>query len=174
VTALSPITRSSLAAETPLHPAWLNADAAGHRVTIDLIAGWNRVNDGLNFNGYAKGTMRVVVPLGWTIELVFKNADTRMAHSVVVTKPYDETDMPNVAGATAAALKRGYTKNPTGGVFAPEGDTIHFPAATAGDYDFFCGAPGHGHRGMWTRLTIDANATGPYVTLAPNTAAERP
>jgi uncharacterized cupredoxin-like copper-binding protein len=153
------------AAETSLHPTWLTTDATGHRVAIDLVAGWNDVNDGLNFKGYAKGAMTVVVPVGWTVDLVFKNADKKMPHSVVVTKAYGEDDMPNVAGATAAALRHAYARNPTGGLFAPHGDTARFAANAAGDYDFFCGAPGHGRRGMWTRLTVDANTAAPYVTV---------
>jgi hypothetical protein len=43
---------------------------------------------------------------------------------------------------------------------------VAFEADEAGDYLWFCGVPGHGQSGMWTRFAVAADAEAPYVTVA--------
>ena len=163
--ALMAVCRLAGATEQRLVPSWMTVDTARHSVRLDIVSGWNADNGGLNFNGYSSGAMTVVVPLGWSVELAFRNADKTQPHSLVVTRAYGADDMPNVAGVDEAAIRRAYTKNPMGGIFAPGSDSMRFVAKTAGRFDLFCGAPGHGRAGMWTHFTVDAAASSPYVLI---------
>jgi hypothetical protein len=164
-----------MAADQRLVPSWMSVDAAAHRVRLDIVAGWNGANERLNFNGYAEGDATVVVPLGWTVDLAFKNDDERMPHSLVVTKAYGTDEMPNVAGLDQVAIRRASTQNPGGGTFAPNTDTARFTANKDGDgaFFFFCGAPGHGRAGMWMRFTVDDTAAAPYLLVAEKGASGR-
>jgi hypothetical protein len=146
-------------------PSWMKIEAAAHLVRLNIVSGWNANNGGLNYNGYHSGDMTVVVPLDWSVDIAFKNNDAMLPHSLVVTKPYKEDEFPDLAGADQVALPRAYTDNPEQGIPSPKTDTLHFVAKTAGDFYFFCGAPGHGHGGMWTKLKIDPAATAPYVDI---------
>ena len=167
VVTLALLLAPAASAEEKLTPNWMKADAAAKKVKLDIIAGFNANNGALNFNGYFTGDMTVVVPVGWTVEIAFKNNDAMLPHSLLVTKPYPPDHVPEIAGTDQVAIPRAYTDNPDQGIPSPKTDRVTFTAKTAGDYDFFCGAPGHGQGGMWTRFTVDAAATTPYVTLAP-------
>jgi hypothetical protein len=152
-------------AETPLVPSWMKIDKAARSVRLDIIAGWNANNGALNFNGYFGGDMTAVVPLGWTVDIAFKNTDAMLPHSLLVTKPFKEDEMPDLAGLNQVAIPRAYTNNPEEGLPAPKTDTVHFVTKEAGDFYLFCGAPGHGHGGMWVKLKIDAAADAPYIVV---------
>jgi sulfocyanin len=164
----------SARAQSELHPSWLMADAGAKRTRIDIIAGYNANNGALNFNGYFTGDMTIVVPVGWTVEVEFKNNDAMLPHSLLVTKPYPRDHVPEIAGVNEVAIPRAYTNNPDQGIPAPKGDKVSFKAQAPGDYWFFCGAPGHGQGGMWTKFKIDAAASAPSVTIAQGAEAGRP
>jgi hypothetical protein len=165
---------ASARAQSELHPSWLQADAGTKKVRIDIIAGFNANNGALNFNGYFTGDMTVVVPVGWTVEVDFKNNDAMLPHSLLVTKPYLRDHVPAIAGINEVAIPRAYTDNPDQGIPAPKGDKVTFKAQAPGEYWFFCGAPGHGQGGMWTKFKIDAGASAPSVTIAQGAEAGRP
>ena len=149
-------------------PFWIASNA------LDVVAGFNANNGALNFNGYFTGDMTVVVPVGWSVEIDFKNNDAMLPHSLLVTKPYPPDHVPDVAGADQVAIPRAYTDNPDQGIPSPKTDKVNFTVKAAGEYDFFCGAPGHGQGGMWTRFVVDAAATAPYVTIAAGAEPGRP
>ena len=161
-------------AQSELHASWLTADAQAKRVHIDIVAGWNANNGALNFNGYFTGDMTIVVPVGWTVELDFKNNDAMLPHSLLLTKPYPPGHVPEIAGVNEVAIPRAYTNNPDQGIPAPKGDKVSFKAQAPGDYWFFCGAPGHGKGGMWTKFKTDPAANAPSVTIAQGAEAGRP
>lgn len=150
-----------------LVPSWMKSDAAQKHVTLDIVAGFNANNGALNYNGYYTGDMTVVVPAGWTVDIHFRNNDAMLPHSLVVTKAFAPNHFPDHAGIDQVAIPRAYTDNPDQGIPSPKTDTVTFAAKTPGDFYFFCGAPGHGQAGMWTKLTVDPAATAPYVALAP-------
>jgi sulfocyanin len=154
-------------------PSWMQVDASAKLVKLDIIAGFNANNGALNFNGYYTGDMTVTVPLAWTVEITFHNHDGMLPHSLLVTKPYPLDQMPDLGSVNEVAIPRAYTVNPEQGIFAPKSDTLRFRATPAGRYYFFCGAPGHGKAGMWTRFAIDPSATAPYVTVAPGAETGR-
>jgi len=147
-------------------PSWMKIQAPARLVRLDIIAGWNANNGALNYNGYFSGDMTVVVPVAWTIDLVFKNTDAMLPHSLVVTRPFKSDEMPDLAGVDQVAIPRAYTNDPDKGIPSTKTDTVRFIAKDAGEFYFFCGAPGHGHGGMWTRLKVDPAAEAPYVMLA--------
>lgn len=165
---------NSARAQSEPHPSWLQADAGSKKVRIDIIAGFNANNGALNFNGYFTGDMTIIVPVGWTVEVDFKNNDAMLPHSLLVTKPYPPDHVPEIAGVNEVAIPRAYTDNPDQGIPAPKGDKVSFKAQAPGDYWFFCGAPGHGQGGMWTKFKIDAAASAPSVTVAQGAEPGRP
>jgi hypothetical protein len=146
-------------------PSWMKVEKPIRLVRLNIITGWNANNGGLNYNGYYSGDMSVVVPPDWTVEIAFKNNDAMLPHSLLVTKPYEQDAFPDLAGTNQVALPRAYTDNPDQGIPSPKTDTVRFVAKGPGDFYFFCGAPGHGHGGMWTWFKIDAAAEAPYVVV---------
>lgn len=69
---------------------WLSVDRAHKTATVRIVAGYNGNNGGFNFDGYSAGAMTVTVPVGWTIDVVFRN-DSKIPHSVLVA-PYAKRD----------------------------------------------------------------------------------
>lgn len=159
----APVARAD---DARLVPSWMKPNAAAKLVTLDIVAGFNANNGALNFNGYYTGDMTVVVPVGWTVEIDFRNHDAMLPHSLLVTRPFAKDHFPGLAGINEVAIPRAYTNNPEEGIPSPKGDTLRFVAKTAGEYYFFCGAPGHGQAGMWTRFKVDGGADTPYVVLS--------
>jgi sulfocyanin len=152
-------------------PSWMKSNAEAKLVTLEIVAGFNANNSALNFNGYFAGDMSVIVPIGWTVEIKFRNNDAMLPHSLVVTRAFPRGYLPGKAGIDEVAIPHAYTDNPEEGIPSPKTDTVRFVVRQAGEYYFFCGAPGHGQGGMWTVFKVDAAATAPYVTISPN--AER-
>jgi sulfocyanin len=155
-------------------PSWMKNDVSAKHVALDIVAGFNANNGALNYNGYFTGDMTVVVPVGWTVDIHFKNNDAMLPHSLVVTKSFPPGHFPDHAGVEDIAIPRAYTDNPDQGIPSPRTDTLTFTATTAGDYDFLCGVPGHGQAGMWTKLVVDPTAKAPYVMLSPKAEPGRP
>jgi sulfocyanin len=172
--ALLLIATPATAAEEQLVPTWMTVDAGAHKVTMDVVAGFNPNNSNWNFNGYYEGNMTVVVPEGWRVAIGFSNRDANFPHSlVVIADPGSEDDLPAQAGREDVAISRAYSKSPIEGIFSNEQDTVAFTAAPAGDYLLYCGVPAHGLSGMWVNLTISAETEEPYVTIAEDAEAGR-
>jgi hypothetical protein len=147
-------------------PSWMKIEKEAHLVRLNIVSGFNANNGGLNYNGYFSGDMAVVVPPIWTVDIAFKNNDAMLPHSLIVTKPFQEGGFPDLAGADKVAIPRAYTNDPEQGIPSPKTDSVRFAAKAAGDFYFFCGAPGHGHGGMWVKLKIDAAAETPSIVVA--------
>ena len=154
------------AAEEPLVPSWMTVDVSAQKVTMDVVAGFNPNNSNWNLNGYYEGDMTVVVPEGWRVEITFTNRDGDVPHSLVVMADPGPDNLPLQAGREQAAFARSYSKSPERGISAGDQDTISFKADKTGDFLWFCGVPGHGQSGMWTRFTVEAKTDEPYVTIA--------
>ena len=155
-----------LHAQAPLVPSWMRNDPAEQSTVIDILAAWNASNGGLNFNGYAGGEARIVIPVGWRVTVKFFNSSLDMAHSAVVTRPYPPGQLPMEAGPTDAAIPRAYTKSPVTGVYN-DGDDFSFTASEnrAGDYYLLCGVSSHGVASMWIHLSIRAGAKTPHLVI---------
>ncbi|WP_448206700.1 sulfocyanin-like copper-binding protein [Azospirillum sp. sgz302134] len=157
---------SGVVADEKLTPSWITANPDRKQVRMDVVAGWNPNNGALNFNGYYKGGMTVVVPVGWTVSIKFTNHDGMLPHSLLVTKAYAPNEMPDVAGVNQVAIPRAYTNSPEQGLPPNGGDTLDFKTSTAGDFDFICGVAAHATGGMWTKFRVDDQATEPYMIIA--------
>ena len=156
------------AQEQRLDPTWLSSDPATKTVKFQLIAGLTGVNGALNFNGFRDGGLTLVIPVGWTAEIAFKNHDGMLPHSAEVISP--QTPLP--VQPVSPAIPRAFTLKLATGL-PPEGtDVMRFAAQPAGEYLIFCGVPGHGAAGMWIRLHVSATAHAPALLLTPSTAAK--
>jgi sulfocyanin len=153
-------------AEERLTPSWMTVDGGAKKVTMDVIAGFNPNNSNWNYNGYYEGGMTVVVPEGWRVEITFTNHDGDVPHSLVVMADPGPNNLPLQAGREQAAFARAYSKSPEQGISAGDHDTISFKTDKTGDFLWFCGVPGHGQSGMWTRFAVQNGAEAPYVTIA--------
>ena len=139
---------------------WLSFDPAAKTARFELIAGLTGLNGALNFNGFRDGGLTLVMPVGWTTEIAFKNHDGMLPHSAEVISP--QTPLP--VQPVSPAIPRAFTLDLAKGL-PPEGtDVIRFTAQPAGEYLIFCGVPGHGASGMWIRLQVSATAQTRFTT----------
>jgi nitrite reductase (NO-forming) len=74
-------------------------------------------------------------------------------------------NLPLQAGREQAAFPRAYSRSPEQGISAGDHDTIAFQTNKSGDFLLFCGVPGHGQSGMWTRFAVTGDAETPYITI---------
>lgn len=92
----------------PFVPSWIKNDPGTKSVTIELVADFNehlrhaevpRKTERLDisdFNGYWGTGATIVVPTGWSVRVDFSNRSTWLRHSLMVTKPYPQSEMPLV------------------------------------------------------------------------------
>jgi hypothetical protein len=132
-------------------------------VRLILVSAYNGVNYGMNFNGQAKGGAKVVIPTGWTVEVVFTNRSP-VPHSVVVVERTQVRKLqmgdPYFTGAS--------TPNPVRGTTGTKGETFRFKADEAGSFAFACGFPSHAANGHWVGLEILNDAQQPSLQLGTN------
>ena len=146
---------------------WLSFDPAAKTARFQLIAGLTGLNGALNFNGFRDGGLTLVIPVGWTAEIAFKNHDGMLPHSAEVISP--QTPLPTQP--VSPAISRAFTLKLAEGL-PPQGtDVMRFAAKPPGEYLIFCGVPGHGAAGMWIRLRVSATAQAPTLLLTPSTEA---
>jgi hypothetical protein len=153
------------AQETRVDSTWLSFDPATKTARFQLIAGLTGLNGALNFNGFRDGALTLVIPLGWTTEIAFRNHDGMLPHSAEVISP--QTPLPTQP--VSPAIPRAFTLNLAAGL-PPQGtDVMRFAAQPVGEYLIFCGVPGHGAAGMWIRLQVSATAHAPALLPTPST-----
>ena len=147
---------------------WLSFDPAAKTARFQLIAGLTGLNGALNFNGFRDGGLTLVIPVGWTAEIAFKNHDGMLPHSAEVISP--QTPLP--VQPVSPAIPRAFTLKLAAGL-PPQGtDVMRFAAQPAGEYLIFCGVPGHGAAGMWIRLRVSATAQTPALLRTPSAEAK--
>lgn len=130
-------------------------------VEVALVAGKTSTNGTFNFNGYARGTMTLSVPVGWRVVIHYKN-NSPLRHTLSViaytgTQP-DKAEPPVFVGAS--------TRDLVDGIGPGREETITFVAGKAGKYEFFCGVLGHAQAGMWDFLVVSPTAKSPSVRPA--------
>jgi sulfocyanin len=137
---------------------WLAVNAARKTVTLTLLAGVNSQGSEMNFNGDGKGKMVVTVPVGWTVDVSFKNVGT-IPHSAVIeawsTSLNSLTPKPAWPGAE--------TPNPVQGTPPGGHAAFHFVANRPGTYRIVCAVPGHAVMGMWDTLVVSKTAKVPAI-----------
>jgi hypothetical protein len=136
---------------------FLAYNPAQRTVRLLVIAGHNGVNESLNFNGGTRGSRIVVVPLGWRVEVEFRQRDEALAHSALVAAQQE----PMPVDAPSPAFPGAATRRTTEGIIEGGAETFAFAADLAGRYVVQCGVPGHAQAGMWIRLVVDSAAVIP-------------
>jgi len=135
-------------------PAWATAKPESRLLILSLDAGVGDDNGGLNYNGQYEGSHRIVVPLGWTVIVRMRNADSRVAHSTLVTREYRQNEMPDRLGPEDAVFPGASTPVPFTGTAAGGYAEFTFVANRAGRYFLACGVHTHLQSGMWLPLDI--------------------
>ncbi|GGJ09900.1 hypothetical protein GCM10010885_18800 [Alicyclobacillus cellulosilyticus] len=147
-------------------PAWYHLGKSPHTLVIALTAAATPDKQGLNFNGYSDGQLKITVPLGWKVDVAFSNKDPNIPHSVAFVAYKDRAAMqlPQLAFPGAAS------PNPAVGITAA-GGTQHFSftADKAGRYALMCAVPGHAMNGMWDEFDVSASAKVPAITTGGTT-----
>ena len=105
-------------------------------------------------NGRREGGLQIVVPLGWTVQWDWHNADSTAPHSLVVM--VEREKLPTEGGHPA--FTNAMTRMVTAGLAAGSGDRTTFTAEEPGWYWLLCGVPGHAIAGEYIGLRIDPEA----------------
>jgi len=153
--------RAQAAKGGKIDPTWLRADAATKTAEFKLVAGLTDANGGMNFNGFDRGSLMLIVPRGWNVVVHFKNEDPNLPHSVEVIP--DATPMP--LGPVTPAFEHATTGRMEQGFPTGQGTDVRFVPGKAGSFLIFCAVPGHGVAGMWIRLAVSGAVDKP--ALAP-------
>ncbi|MGH7514933.1 MAG: sulfocyanin-like copper-binding protein [Gemmatimonadales bacterium] len=134
-------------------PAWLVVDESAKTVTLALQV--TRGADGSALiNGHRNGELQVIVPLNWTVQWDWRNADSTSPHSLVVMAEREK--LPTEGGRPA--FTNAMTRLVTAGLPAGQGDRTTFTAEEAGWYWLLCGVSGHAIAGEYLGLRVDPEA----------------
>lgn len=156
------------ALEQDLQDDFMAVDRANRKVSYAVIAAYNSVNGGWNFNGYADGDMRMVVPLGWTVEVFFEQRDPSVPHSAGVIDA-DPKALPVSGENVTMPFPRAKTLDFVRGLSAGQTDQFSFTVDKAGKFILFCGVPTHGQAGMWDWFEVSTSARMPEIHLGAGT-----
>jgi hypothetical protein len=151
----SPTVAASPAAAGPsgAAPVWLVADPAAKTVTLALQV-TRGPDGGALINGHRKGELQIVVPLNWTVQWDWRNADSTAPHSLVVM--VEREKLPTEGGR--AAFTNAMSQSVIAGLPAGQGDRTTFSADEAGWYWLVCGVPSHAIGGEYLGLRVDPEA----------------
>ena len=153
--ASSPAPRAPVPAPRPSAPDWLTVDFVGTTATLALEVTSQPTAPSALINGYRNGEARIVVPVGWTVNWNWRNADSASPHSLVVMVQREKIPLEGGRSAFSNAMTRMVTEGlPLGGT-----DQTTFAAEEAGWYWLMCGVPGHALAGEWLELRVDPEAT---------------
>jgi sulfocyanin len=139
-------------------PPWVTT--TGKVVHLKLIAAWNTVQGGFNFNGGANGKLVITVPLGDVVVVTFSN-NAPLPHSAQIVA-FSKT--PPVK-AVSDAFKSAHSPNPMTGTAKGTTQKFSFKAIKAGTYLLICAVPGHAAGGMWDLFVVSKTAKVATVTL---------
>ena len=129
----------SASAAVPRVGQWLSWNDARRTASLELVAGYDDMNNGFNFDGYGRGKLLVRVPLGWWVVITCKNsASTR--HSCAVVRGA-QTIEPAFPGATIPG--------PVVGLLGGETAHFAFTAMRTGAYRITSLVPGDEQARLW-------------------------
>lgn len=136
---------------------YMSQNRSAQTVTYQIKATLDATNHGWNFNGYANGNMRIVVPQGWKVSVQFKNLSPMLPHSagVIAASP---DNLPASGDSATLAFPGAATDQFTAGLGPNSTGQFSFTADQAGEYLLYCGVPGHGRGGMWVHFQVSASA----------------
>src|SRR4051812_26343973 len=145
--AAPPVAQAPVEKDTP---AWLVADTEGRTVTIALQVTPGGGGPAL-INDHHNGALQIVVPLGWTVQWDWRNADSTAPHSLVVMAEREKLPLEGGREAFTNAM----TRSVTAGLPVGQGDRTTFTAEEAGWFWLLCGVPGHAIAGEYLGLRVD-------------------
>lgn len=121
---------------------WLAVDAARRRLTITLVASYDRSASGLNLDGAVKGALAFEAPTGWEVAVRCLNNATAMRYACgLLPAPGVHASLPPLAGS--------------GAPLAPgAGATFAFRARSPAAYRLIALLDGRPVSGMWVGLRI--------------------
>jgi hypothetical protein len=146
--------RAAMADSGSEAPVWLVADTAGRTVTIALQVTPGSGGGPALLNGHHNGNLQMIVPLGWTVQWDWRNADSTAPHSLVVMAEREKLPLEGGREAFTNAMTRAVTA----GLAVGQGDRTTFIAEEAGWYWLLCGVPGHAIAGEYLGLRVDPEA----------------
>ena len=135
-------------------------DSAGRTVTLSLDTRPGAAGSSALINGYRAGGVRVMVPVGWTVQWNWRNAD-HSPHSLVVMTQREKIPLEGGRPAFSNAM----TRSVTDGLAPGKSDQSTFEAEEAGWYWLLCGVPNHALKGEWIELKVDPAAQRPDVLV---------
>ena len=139
----------------PGTPPWLVADTAARTVTVALqVTPATTAGGPALINGQHNGGVQIIVPLNWTVQWDWRNADSTAPHSLVVMAEREKLPLEGGREAFTNAMTRAVTA----GLAAGQGDRTTFTAEEAGWYWLLCGVPGHAIAGEYLGLRVDPEA----------------
>lgn len=128
-------------------PPSVSSDAAAKTVKVAFVSGHTMNNNGLNYNGDAKGEKTLTVPLGWTIEMSLAN-EGKLPHDFAVLTG---SSLPANIGGAKLAFPDAASK-----VLAPGAgaETSKFVANRPGTYLIVCRVGRHAANGMYVKMVV--------------------
>ena len=132
----------------------MTVDSAGKSATLDVEVTASQGAPSALINGHRAGSLRIVVPVNWTVNWNWRNADAGSQHSLVVMVQREK--IPTEGGRPA--FSNAMTRMITEGLPAGQTDRTTFQADEAGWYWMLCGVPGHALEGEWIELRVDPEA----------------
>jgi sulfocyanin SoxE-like protein len=149
------------AVSPPSTPDWLVIDSAARSVTLTLVTTAPGNQPSALINGYRAGEARIVVPVGWTVNWIWRNADSTSPHGLVVMVQREKIPLEGGRPAFSNAM----TRMATAGLPPGQTDRTTFVAEEAGWFWLLCGVPEHALKGEWLELRVDPEAKVPVVML---------
>jgi len=128
---------------------FLTVSRPAQAATLTLVAGYPATDNQFNFDGYSDGTLAVVVPVGWVLELVCRNRGTVPNSCTIVTS----------GRADAPAAPTWSTPDPRRGMKSGASATFLFMPTASGVYRIASLVPGHEASGMWASIAVIATGT---------------
>jgi uncharacterized cupredoxin-like copper-binding protein len=146
---------------------FLKADTTKHTAALKLIAGLTRANSGMNFDGYAKGSMTVTIPMGYKVTVTFTDKDIT-GHSALIVA-FANRD------GSSHTLAFSHAGSPDTTAGTQPGNTVKFTfvAKRTGKFAIICGVDSHAKLGMWDVLKVTSSGT-PQITFKKATASSGP
>lgn len=156
LTALAPALAqpSATVSGTASAPPTVTSRAATKTVQVGFVSGHGGHNNGLNYNGDARGEKILTVPLGWTVEVSLGNAGKMPHDFAVVAGSAVPSDFSKVRLAFPSAATS---------VVAPGGPaaTTRFVANRPGTYLILCRVGRHAQNGMYVKMVVSNSVKAP-------------
>ena len=155
------VSTAQAAADATAIPRGASVDAVHNRLTftgdtaaLTLVVGSDEANMYV-FRAAGLTNPEIVIPAGARVTLRLVNADTDMAHGVVVTTAgvARSSWMPMMTSTAAFSGAAIWALGEADGSGAPFRDTS-FTTAAPGAYIYMCPVPGHAQQGMYGTFTV--------------------